>query len=60
MNTKAKVMKLEALIAAKNGSQMKILIGEDDEIAEECINRSQFKDWPQSRLLIISKTNERL
>lgn len=60
MNTKAKVMKLEALIAAKSGAQMKILTREDDESDEDCINRSQFKDWPQSRLLVLSKTDERL
>lgn len=57
MNTKAKVMKLEALVAAKNGSQMKILIRGDDESDEDCINRSEFKDSSRINLIVISETD---
>jgi hypothetical protein len=60
MNTKAKVMKLEALIAAKNGTEMKILIREEDESDENCINRSQYKDSSRINLIVISKTDARL
>ena len=60
MNTKAKVMKLEALIAAKNGSQMRILIREDDESDEDCINRSEYKNSPRINLIVISETDARL
>ena len=60
MNTKAKVMKLEALIAAKNGSQMRILIREDDESDEDCINRFEYKDSSRINLIVISETDARL
>lgn len=60
MNTKAKVMKLEALLTAKNGSQMKILIREDDESDEDCINRYQYKDSLRINLIVISETDARL
>ena len=60
MNTKAKVMKLEALIAAKNSSQMKILIKEDDESDEDCINRSEYKDSSKINLIFISELDARL
>lgn len=60
MNTKAKVMKLEALLVAKSGSRMKILIREDDESDEDCINRSEYKDSPSINLIVISETDARL
>ena len=60
MNTKAKVMKLEALIAAKNGSQMRIFIREDDESDEDCINRSEYKDSSRFNLIVISELDARL
>ena len=60
MNTKAKVMKLEVLQAAKNGSQMRILIREDDESDEDCINRSEYKDSSKINLIFISELDARL
>ena len=60
MNTKAKVMKLEALVTAKNGSQMKFLIREDDESDEDCIYRSEYKDSSRINLIVISKFDARL
>ena len=60
MNTKAKVIKLEALIAAKNGSQMRILIREDDESDEDCINRSIYKVSSRTNLIDIRELDARL
>ena len=60
MNTKAKVMKLEALLTAKIGSQIKILIRDDDESDEDCINRSKNKDSSRINLIVISETDARL
>lgn len=60
MNNKAKVMKLEALLTAKNGSQIKILIRGDDESDEDCINRSIYKDSSKINLIVISELDARL
>ena len=60
MNTKAKVMKLEALLTAKIGSQIRILIRGDDESDEDCINRYKYKDSSRTNLIVISELDARL
>ncbi len=53
-------MKLEALLNAKNGSHMKILIRKADETDEECINRFKYKDSSRFNLIVISDMDARL
>ena len=48
------------LLETKNGSQMKFLIREDDESDEECINRSEYKNWPRIDLIVINDMDARL
>jgi len=56
INLKHRLEQLEA----KNGSEIKFLIREDDESDEDCINRSQYKDSSRINLIVISETDARL
>ena len=48
------------LLEAKNGSQMKFLIREDDESDEDCINRSIYKVSSRTNLIVIRELDARL
>ena len=48
------------LLEAKNGAHMKILIKEDDESDEDCINRFEYKNSSRINLIVISEIDARL
>lgn len=60
MNTNARVKQLEALMACKNGAEIKVLIRGNNESDMDCISRFGLQDYPQNNILVFSETDVRL